>query len=73
MEEIPKRITQVRYVAEILQSRNTTNTETFWYYVLHRDGLPEVIDLRKFSTYEKAVEGAKNVLAVMNRAASAGE
>lgn len=73
MDENPKRMTQGRYVAEILQSRNTTNTETFWYYVLHRDGLSEVIDLKKFSTYDAAVEGAKNVLAVMNRAASAAE
>jgi hypothetical protein len=73
MDENPKRITQGRYVAEILQSRNTTDTETFWYYVLHRDGLPEVIDLKKFSTYDQAMEGAKNVLAGMNRAASAAE
>lgn len=69
MGEDPKRITQARYLAEILQSRNTT--ETFWYYVLHRDGLSEVLDLKKFGSYDKAVEGAKNVLAHMNRAASA--
>ena len=73
MEENPKRITRGQYVTEILQSRNITDTETFWYYVLHRDGLSEVIDLQKFSTYEKAVEAAKNVLANMNRAASAAE
>ena len=73
MDENPTRITQGRYVAEILQSRNTEDGETFWYYVLHRDGLPEVIDLKKFSTYDKAVEGARNVLAVMNRAASAAQ
>jgi len=73
LEENPKRITRGQYVTEILQSRNITDTETFWYYVLHRDGLSEVIDLQKFSTYEKAVEAAKNVLANMNRAASAAE
>lgn len=64
MESNSKRITRGRYVAEILQSRNAT--ETFWYYVLHRDGLSEIIDLKKFSTYDKAVAGAKNVLAQMN-------
>jgi len=73
MEENPKRIKRGRYVGEILQSRNTADTETFWYYVLHRDGLSDVIDLQKFSTYEKAIEAAKNVLANMNRAASAAE
>lgn len=73
MEENPKRITQCRYVAEILQSRNTTDTETFWYYVLHRDGLPEVIDLKKFSSYNKAVEGAKDVVAHMSLADSVEE
>lgn len=51
-----EKITQGRYVAEILQSRNAAATETFWYYVLHRDGLSKVIDLRKFSTYDEAAE-----------------
>lgn len=73
MAENPKRITQGRYVAEILQSRNAAETETFWYYILHRDGLSEVIDLKKFSTYDKTVEAAKNALAQMNHAASAGK
>lgn len=73
MDEHPKRITQGRYVAEILQSRNAADAEIFWYYILHRDGLSEVIDLKKFSTYDKAVEAAKNVLAQMNHASSAGK
>lgn len=47
--------------------------ETFWYYVLHRDGSPEIIDLKKYNTYGDAVEGATKVLARMNRAASAAE
>lgn len=68
MEENPKRVTQGRYVVEILQSGNAT--ATFWYYVLHRVGLSEIIDLKKFSTYDKAVEGAKNVLAQMNSPAA---
>ncbi|HEU5235230.1 MAG TPA: hypothetical protein VFU50_20400 [Terriglobales bacterium] len=25
-----------------------------WYYVLHRDGLSKIIDLKKFSTYDEA-------------------
>ncbi len=47
--------------------------ETFWYYVVHRDGLSEVIDLKKVSTYDKALEGAQNALARMSRAASAAD
>jgi len=73
MDEDPKRITQGRYVAEILQSRNITNGETFWYYVLHQVGLSDIIDLKKFSTFDKAMEGAKAVLANMNRGRSAAE
>ncbi len=68
MAENPKRVTQGQYVVEILQSGNAT--ETFWYYVLHRVGLSEIIDLKKFSTYDKAAEGAKNILAQMNSPAA---
>ena len=69
----PKRIAQGRYVAEILESRNTADTETFWHYVLHRDGLSDVIAVKRFSTYEEAVEGAKTMLMHLNRAASPAE
>ena len=66
---MPSRIERGNYLAEVLQGSGTA--EHFWYYVVRRKGSNEIIDMAKFATYEKAVESARQVLATLNRAASA--
>ena len=51
MDENPKRMTQGQYIVEMLESRNATDTERFWYSRPHRNGLSEAIELKKFSPY----------------------
>lgn len=67
---MPFRIERGNYLAEVLQGSGTA--EHFWYYVVQRKDSDEIIDMVKFSTYEEAMESARQVLATLNRAAPAG-
>lgn len=66
---MPSRMERGNYLVEVLQGSDTA--EQFWYYVVQRKGSNEIIDLVKFDTYEEAMESARQVLATMNRPASA--
>ena len=65
----PSRIERGNYLAEVLQG---SSTEPFWYYVIHRKGSNEIIDLMKFDSRDHAMEAARLVLERINRAAVAG-
>ena len=61
----PSRIERGNYLAEVLQG---SSTEPFWYYVIHRKGSNEIIDLMKFDSRDHAMEAARLVLDRINEA-----
>lgn len=63
------RIERGTYTAEVLQGNNAS--EQFWYYVLQRKDSPEILDLAKYNTFDEAIEGARQAVARMQRAAAA--
>ena len=62
------RIERNEYTADILQGNNAS--EQFWYYVLQRKDSSEILDLAKYDTFAEAIEGAKQAVARMQRAAA---
>lgn len=59
-----RRITLGQYTADIVVSKRETNC---CYYVLQRIGSPEILDMQRFVTTEKAEAHARRALEHWNR------
>jgi hypothetical protein len=63
----PSRIERGNYIAQVLHH---TSPESFWYYIIQRNGSNGVIDLVKFDSYQQAVTEARQALQKLNQAAT---